>query len=154
MSDEIELVEKLEVIWLKITPNVVTQLTTKGKKIFQLAFILNQYKIILRIIIGKRGGIKEQIFGLDTSQKITIKKLYIEQEDTFTGNLVQLKNIRTDIKAGADPEKIITESLQKLMQEIVSHPDVYLVKMKWISDVPGSSISALEGRIPGQGSGN
>lgn len=108
----------------------ITELRTKERG-YTVAFTAGRFWIYLSVIIGPRGGLKEQLVAYDPTQRITVDKLFLCTRFTITPlgdyGLLCLRELRDQIKALNTPQQdaIISETLLAQAKQAGDEPTFF-----------------------------
>lgn len=153
MIRDIETVEAIEKVWSDIPKNVIGEKRiTTNKMSVLFACEIETYKIILSLAFTKRS-LREEIFVLDSSKKITVDKLIVCVSNSGYGShflpLVEIRDISQ--KENTPILEICKKYLQKQIDKIKKDPKDFIFKISRIKEFRelSNSVSTISGGRPG-----
>jgi hypothetical protein len=149
---EIQLIEQFERYWPHLPKDKVFHAPCKEGHMVFFGTEHGPYQLLLKAIIGKRGGLAEEIIVIDTEKRVLADRLYLAEQNTFTGHLLRLDLVRSAMKD--NPEKLgaVTSFMAEILERVQKHPKEYfnegrLPRKGYVS----ISVATVSGGAWGQG---
>ena len=149
MEDEITFVEKFDERWPSVEKNALCAMTYDGKTCLFFACEVEEFRLIVKIIIGVRNGLTEEVIAIDTSEKFTIDRLHLRERNTMSaGLLLPLGEMRYQVrKLGREPRLVCVEELILLYATISNAPESFAETLR-LTERISSSVSARGAGLP------
>jgi hypothetical protein len=129
-------------------------MTTPGKLSCCIAFELEGCRVFVRLVLGRRGGLSEDVIAIDPRQPIVADRLLTAtraSDELFQGVLVDLSTIRNAIHHGGDCMELCMGALVRLLEEARNDPSMFFESIRQREEsAEGHSVRrVLPGGIPG-----
>jgi hypothetical protein len=149
MEDEITFVEKFDERWPSVEKDAFCSMTYDGKTCLFFACEIEEFRLVVKVIIGVRKGLTEEVIAIDTSEKFTIDRLHLREHIAMgDGLLLPLSEMRHQIRQlNRDPALVCIEELISLYWFISSEPESFVRRLRLIERLP-RSVSTIGSGLP------
>lgn len=149
MEDEIAFVEDFDKRWASLAKDAFCTGTDNGKTCLFFACEVQEFRLVVKVIIGVRNGLTEEVIAIDTSKKFTIDRLHLREHNTLSeGLLLPLGEMRYQIRTlNIDPALVCFEELMSLYFYILKEPESFVKKLRLIERLP-RSVSTIGAGLP------
>ncbi len=147
MDENIAVVELLEGVWSKFPKNQLWEvILPTGETMVKFACQVKEVKVLLIVIIGKRKGLREKIYALDTSRHIVLDRLLLAELTIMgDGYLLPLIEMRHKVRhEKQSPYTLCREYMERVLQGMLANPDWYASCIRKM-ERKGVSICAVSG---------
>jgi hypothetical protein len=136
-------------IWVKTPKGVVSEdLLDTSEKAIRIAGDAGPYRVVLQVIIGKRGRLTEYVMAFDPSQRIEIDQFYAFSKNARGGYILPLDDMRKQIRAGSPAPEVCKKTLEKAYKALRKHPRRTKWMLKNAHDATSRSIHTVSGGLP------
>jgi hypothetical protein len=154
--DEVKYIEQFERFFTTVPKNELLELKLSNVspegRVIGFMCVLDYLRVMVAIEIGKRKGLKERIVCIDTDQKFTLDRLLINSVSVIgSGHLLEMSELRSEVKRGADTEMLCLKTLQEQMEKMCEDREWYVSRLRSIPRTIKSSVSTLSGGLPSLG---
>ena len=152
IEEAIQRGKQLEALWDLLPKSAVTAKSKRKIHYFTLAFLLmGRLKVILRVALGPKGGVREEICVVDTRARLETDRLITDTTNAM-GEVVALLALRESMKRGeASPEALCREALIEAMQRTERDPARFEAHARALGRQEGMSIITISGGLPNLG---
>ena len=149
MEDELAFVEKFDDRWPSVEKNALRYMTYDGKTCLFFACEVEEFRLIVKIIIGVRNGLTEEVIAIDTSKKFVIDRLHLRESNTMSaGLLLPLGEMRYQVRTlNRDPRLVCIEELVKLYAIISNQPESFAETLR-LTERISCSVPARSAGLP------
>ena len=143
MEDDITFVEKFDERWPSFQKDAFCSVKYDGKTCLFFACEVEEFRIVIKVIIGVRKGLTEEVIAIDTSEKYAIDRLHLREHNTMSeGLLLPLSEMRYQIRhLNRDPALVCIEELISLYFFISNKPERFVEKLRLIERLPRSALT-------------
>ncbi len=153
MHEDVACVECFEEEWPHFPKNKIWETVLSGGETrVQFACQLETIRLLLVAIIGRRNGIREEIYAIDTSQRVVIDRLLLAEQTTRgNGYFLQLVEMRRKVRyEKQDPRAVCNEELGRRLRYMLERP-VFFAACIRSEERNSMSMATLSGGTPGLG---
>lgn len=153
MDEDLAVVEYLEKSWSQFPMNRLWEETLSNSEVLlRFACQVETVRVLLAVVIGKRKGLREEIYALDMSQDIVLDKLLLAELSTMgDGYLLPLREMRYKVRREKqNPVALCREYMEQKLQDLLARPDWYASRIRKM-ERESLSVRVVGGGAPGLG---
>ena len=126
-AQAIEFIEKIERGWKRLPKGMVIEFMIKrSKTFFEIVLEVEKWWLMIGVVVGPRGGIKEGVCIIDPTEKFTCDRLkycgmleFGQEREGF----LPIRFMRKEVRIGKDPADVCREHLERAVEKIQSDLD-------------------------------
>ncbi len=153
MKEDFTVIKYLEKSWPQFPKNRLWDETLSNGEIRVLfACQVESVRVLLAVTIGKRKGLREEIYALDTSQHVVLDRLLLAELTMMDdGYLLPLREMRYKVRREkANPLTLCREYMEQKLQDLLARPNWYASRIKKM-ERKCISVPTVSGGAPGLG---
>lgn len=158
INARIHLIEKYERIWTGLPKDrVVEDETPRGEKRVSVAFELaapelGTRQIYLAVVIGRRGGLREELIVLDPGKLYVIDRLLLSSVQRDIPVLLdRLGIMRMEIRNGGEPLEVCRRILGEEVERLRKKPETGILSLRARSGISNEPEIRMLGSAFGMG---
>jgi hypothetical protein len=154
MEEDFALINGINADWETHPKNTLLKTDMPGGETrFWFAWESGNLRLILAAIVGRRKGIREEIYLIDNSRAVYHDRLRLADVNTGgDGVMLALSEMRYKVRSrGLDPYEVASAYMKHKLEDLLVRPEWYLKHKLRGSGRSSKSVSALQGGAPGLG---
>ncbi len=151
--EEIRIVEQFEANWALLPKEKISEECLRsGETALWFCAEFGQRRFVLTLVVGKKGGVAEEIFIIDPTQKIVADRLQVADRCIHNSHFVDLQGLRELIRKDKSTAKIICRKhLEDVLGGMQKDVDWITTRLRSEERHTSESIPSVSGGLPSLG---